>query len=85
MIRLDLYSKEDCSLCEKAKDIIRRVQDRIPFEYHEILLQPGTPLEAELRNDIPVLHINGAFFARHVIAERELVSRLTALNEPGER
>ena len=79
MITLELYSKEDCSLCDKAKDVIHRVRQRIPFEYHEVSLVRGTPLEAEMRNDIPVLRINGVFFAHHVVSEEDLINHLVAL------
>jgi hypothetical protein len=82
MITLELYSKEDCSLCERAKSVIRRVQQQIPFDFSEILIVPGTPLETKLRNDIPVLHVNGTFFARHFISETELVRYLTMLGNP---
>ena len=79
MITLELYSKEDCSLCDKAKDVIHRVREQMSFEYREVSLVPGTPLEAELRNDIPVLRINGEFFAHHRISEVDLVNRLREL------
>ncbi len=79
MITLELYSKEDCSLCDKAKDVIHRVRQQIPFEYREVSLIPGTPLEAEMRNDIPVLRINGVFFAHHSVSEKDLINHLRML------
>jgi glutaredoxin len=79
LITLELFSKENCSLCEKAKAVIERARRKIPFEYRETLLVPGTDLEKQMRLDIPVLHINGAFFARHFVSERQLIERLEAL------
>jgi hypothetical protein len=80
VISLELYTKDNCSLCDKAKIVIQRVRQKIPFEFREIFLVPGTPLEQQLRNDIPVLHVNGAFFARHFISEHGLLEKLTALS-----
>ena len=83
MISLELYSKDECSLCEKAKAIILRVQHNIPFTFREILLVPGTDIEKELRYDIPVLHVNGEFYSRHFVSENDLTKHLTRLSDPG--
>ncbi len=83
MIVLDLYSKDDCSLCERVKATIRRVQQDIPFTFREVLLVPGTDLEKELRNDIPVLHINGVFFSRHFLSGSDLTKHLMNLVDSG--
>ncbi len=83
MISLDLYTKKDCSLCDKVKAIILRVQRTIPFAFREILLTPGTDIEKELRHDIPVLHINGKFYSRHSISENDLMEYLARLTGPG--
>lgn len=83
MISLDLYTKKNCSLYNKVKAIILRVQRTIPFAFREILLIPGTDIEKELRHDIPVLHINGKFYSRHSISESDLTEYLTNLTGPG--
>lgn len=77
-MRLDLYSKPACSLCETMKAVIERVRARVPFELrvHDIRLSPMR--YAELRFDIPVLFINGQRAVHHRIEEEELVALLEA-------
>lgn len=79
MISIELYSKNDCSLCVRAKETILRVQQTIPFTFSEILLVPGTDIEREFRHDIPVLRVNGRFHSRHSISETDLLHDLMKL------
>jgi Glutaredoxin-like domain (DUF836). len=38
MILVELYSKDDCCLCDEAKAILMKVREEIPFEFREIKL-----------------------------------------------
>ena len=35
-MRVEIYSKPDCGLCEEAKRALRAVQQRVPFELVEV-------------------------------------------------
>ena len=78
---VELYTKEDCSLCERAKQIIQRVRQVIPFSYQEIFLSPGTEEEKRFRNDIPVVLINGSVSFIHRVPEKEFKERLVTLTQ----
>ena len=80
MIMVELYTKDDCSLCERAKQVILRVQQTIPFAYQEIFLVPGTDAEERFRNDIPVVSINGDVSYLHRVPEKEFKERLMELS-----
>jgi hypothetical protein len=43
MIHVELFSREDCHLCEDALAVLRNVQRDIPFSLKERRLVPGDP------------------------------------------
>ena len=75
-MRVDLYSKPACSLCDKALAVIERVRERVPFELyvHDVRLSPER--FAELRYDIPVVFIDGQRAFHHAVDEAALEARL---------
>lgn len=41
-LRLTLFTRQNCSLCDDAKGVLSKVWDRRPFEYDEIdVMKPG--------------------------------------------
>ena len=75
-MRIDIYSKPDCSLCEKAKQIILQVQKRIPFEIREINIEEDRTLFEKFQYDIPVIFIDGRKAFKHRLSSEELEGRL---------
>ncbi|MBF5041111.1 glutaredoxin family protein [Aggregicoccus sp. 17bor-14] len=75
-MRVDLYSKPACSLCDKALAVIERVRERVPFELyvHDVRMSPER--FAELRFDIPVVFIDGQRAFHHAVDEGALEARL---------
>jgi len=73
---VEIYSKTDCHLCEEAKEILRRVQREIPFELTEIDISGESPLFEHLKEDIPVVFINGRKAFKYRIDEGKLRRRL---------
>lgn len=79
MISIELISKHDCPLCDEAKEVLLAVRKRFPFELKETYLEPGTPAEEQYRLDIPVIRINGLFFARHSVSGETLYAYLKTI------
>ncbi len=75
-MRIEIYSKPDCSLCEKAKQIILQVQKRIPFELTEVNIEEDRTLFEKFQYDIPVIFIDGRKAFKHRLGEEELESRV---------
>jgi len=75
-MRIDIYSKPDCSLCEKAKQIILQVQKRIPFEIREVNIEEDRTLFEKFQYDIPVIFIDGRKAFKHRVRAEELEGRL---------
>lgn len=76
MLEVTLYTKDDCSLCDKAKAVLLAVREQIPFEYVEVDITSDATTYEEFREQIPVIFVNGRkAFKFHVTAE-ELTKRL---------
>lgn len=76
MIEVALYTKDECSLCDKAKEVILVVREQIPFEYVEVDITSDEAIYEEFREQIPVIFVNGRkAFKFHVTAEA-LTARL---------
>jgi glutaredoxin len=58
-IKLTLFTKENCGLCEEAKDAIRLVQSEYEIEVNEIDIYSDDALLEEYQLMIPVIQING--------------------------
>ncbi|NMO17754.1 glutaredoxin family protein [Pyxidicoccus fallax] len=75
-MRVDIYSKPKCSLCDKAADVVESVRARIPFELRIISILEDPALFAAWRYDIPVVVINGVPTFKHHVEASELEARL---------
>ena len=58
-IKLTLFTKENCGLCEEAKDAIRLVQSEYEIQVNEIDIYSDDALLEEYQLMIPVIQING--------------------------
>ena len=74
MHRITFFTKPECSLCDGAMFVIRRVRTQIPFEFESVdITAPGNEEWFEAyRNNIPVVHLNGQEIFRHRVNERRL-------------
>ncbi|PIO47265.1 MAG: thioredoxin family protein [[Chlorobium] sp. 445] len=76
MILVELYSKDDCCLCDEAKAVLMKVQGEIPFELREIKLNEDEHLMNEYGSKIPVVFINGRMAFKYHVYELELKDKL---------
>lgn len=72
--RVTFFTKPECSLCDGALFVIRRVQAQIPFELESVdITAPGNEEWFKAyRNDIPVVHLDEKEIFRHRVNERRL-------------
>ena len=76
MILVELYSKEDCHLCDEAKAVLEKVKSEIPFTLKVIKLIPGEANFEEFKEDFPVVYINKRYAFKHRLNEMRLKIRL---------
>lgn len=76
-----LFTKEGCTLCDRVQDVLRALRATHP---HTLRLQDITddgganPWFDRYKYDIPVLHLNGAYWAKHRLAAEEAAAGLAA-------
>lgn len=58
-IKIDIFSKDDCSLCEVAKAEILKFQKEFEFELNEIDITKDDEIFEKFKYEIPVIFVNG--------------------------
>jgi glutaredoxin len=77
-ILLEIYSKENCQLCDELKEIVKKVNKKIDFEIKEIDITKDNDIFEKYKYDIPVVHLNGIIAFKHRITESELIKKLSS-------
>ena len=80
VIRLTIYSRPGCHLCDEMKALVARVGRRsaLPIAIEEIDISTDPDLEARYGVEIPVLLVEGKKAAKYRISEPELTRLLSA-------
>ena len=76
MIVSELVSKQDCHLCDRAKDVLLKVQKLHPFELKEIKIKAGDKYFERYKEQIPVVLINNEIAFLYEVSEQALISKL---------
>jgi glutaredoxin len=80
-IRVEIYSRPGCHLCDDAKEIIQRVQRRYPFSLRLINIEEDPALEAAYGTEIPVIFINGNKAFKYHVDEGDFEKRVKRLRK----
>ena len=75
---VQLYTKEGCTLCDKAKDVLGLLREEHPHSLEAIdITDPDkTDIFDKYKWDIPVLHLNGIYWTKHRLTVDEARSAL---------
>ena len=73
---ITIYTKPECHLCERAKEVIARCKEKVDFAWEVIDISQNPELLLRYRNDIPVILLDGREIARHFVRERKLLELL---------
>lgn len=76
-MRVEIYSRPDCGLCEEAKHVLKEVQQTIEFTLVEVNIEDDPQLLSRYRYDIPVVFIDGHKAFKHRVDRSGLLERLT--------
>ncbi|MCC7431091.1 glutaredoxin family protein [bacterium] len=80
-IKIEIYSKEDCSLCEKAKEKILLYKGSLPVQVDEIDITKDEKLYEKFKYEIPVIFINGKKIFKYKVDTERLNRILKELSE----
>jgi glutaredoxin len=75
-MKIRIYSKPDCHLCDEAKETIQRVTKRLPIEIEVIDIQKDPELFDQYRYDIPVIFLDDRKIFKHRVDEQKLLKLL---------
>jgi glutaredoxin len=72
LIKLTLYTKEDCSLCEEAKEIIEESYPN-KFAFEEVdITKNNRELFRKFKFEIPVFYYNGQLLMKNKVDKKAL-------------
>jgi glutaredoxin len=81
-IRIEIYSRPGCHLCDEAKEVIERVGCRFPFALTVINIDTDPELQKLYGEQIPVVFINGNKAFKYHVDEVELERKAKKLWKP---
>ena len=77
MKQVVLYTRERCSLCEKAKAVILAVRREVEFDFREVDIGWSGDLYEDYKHDIPVIEVDGKRAFKYRVEISELKERLS--------
>jgi glutaredoxin len=76
MVRVSLYGKDDCHLCDEAKAVLDAARRQVPFDLEVVDITHDPALFDRYRYDIPVIHVNGRKAFKHRLDPAAVLARL---------
>jgi glutaredoxin len=76
MANITVYSKPDCHLCTEAMDVLRRLQQEVPFTLRELDITVDDALHRAYFERIPVIALDGEELCEYHVSEPLLRERL---------
>lgn len=81
-IRIEIYSRPGCHLCDEAKAVIEPLTQRYALQLTVTNVDSNAELRAAYGTEIPVVLINGAEAFRHRVDAETLERKLRDLWNP---
>ena len=75
-MRVELFSKPDCCLCDRAKEVLERVRSKVAFDLEIRDISEDPALLREYGEQIPVVFIEGRKAFKYHVDEWRLLERL---------
>ena len=72
-----LYTRDGCSLCVKAKQVILAVRREIEFDFSEVDIGYEGDLYEDHKHSIPVIEIDGKRAFKYRVEASELKQKLS--------
>ena len=76
MVKVTLYSKKDCHLCDVAKETLLRIQKEYGFSLIEIDIEKDRAIFKKYKYLIPVIEIDGEIVSNYRVDENKLILKL---------
>lgn len=79
-VKVVIYSKPECHLCEQAKAELLRIQKQHGFQLDEVDISRDEKLLAEFGARIPLIWVNGRLVGKYHVDEAALLNELRRVN-----
>lgn len=76
-MKVTLYTKDGCRLCEEAEDALRAIQKSIQFELELVYIEDDATLLDRYQDRVPVIALDGTEVASARVDERTLRAALS--------
>lgn len=73
-----LYTRAGCHLCDDAKQLLRQLQRKTPFEFEEIDIDRDPQLQQRYNDEVPVILVHGKKAFKYRIDPAHFLKRLNA-------
>src|SRR4030042_2179766 len=84
MLTVILYTRTDCSLCEKTKEELMKLQQSIPHQLIEIDVDKDITLQQVYGTEIPVIEI-GPYKIKPPFTDQDIAMTLAAARDRKEQ
>jgi len=78
MLRVTLYTRAGCCLCDEAKRVIEQARRRVAFDYEELDIDADPELRRLYNDEVPVIAINGVKAFKYKVDMQEFLKKLAA-------
>jgi glutaredoxin len=75
-VKVTLYGRPGCHLCEEAREALERVRRRVPFTLEEVDIETDDALHKRYLERIPVVTLDGEHLFDFEVDERVLQQRI---------
>ncbi len=77
-MKVTLYTRRGCHLCDEAKQVIESVRQRHAFDYEECDIDSDPQMQRLYNEDVPVISIDGRKAFKYRVTAAELLKKLAA-------
>ena len=77
-MKVTLYTRGGCHLCDEAKQAIESARRRTAFDYEEFDIDSDPRLRQLYNEEVPVIAIDGKKAFKYRVTPAELLKRLAA-------
>jgi glutaredoxin len=77
-MRVTVYTRSGCHLCDEAKQVIESVRRRATFDYEEFDIDSDPRLRQLYNEEVPVIAIDGKKAFKYRVTPAELLKKLAA-------
>ncbi|HTQ53877.1 MAG TPA: glutaredoxin family protein [Bryobacteraceae bacterium] len=78
MMRVTLYTRAGCCLCDEARQVLADARRRAEFEYEEIDIDRRPEWRQQYNDEVPVIAIDGRKAFKYRVSMSEFLKKLAA-------